>query len=131
VDGSKSGGSDAFVTKLGAEGFILFSTLLGGGDDDTGQGIAASGVYVAGQSWSDDFPRRQALQYNRNRDADSFVTKLSPTGNRLVYSTYLGGKNGESSGPITVDASQSAYVAGFTTSPLPGGSGELRYSGTQ
>ncbi len=119
VDGSKSGDSDAFVTKLGAEGFILFSTFLGGGDDDHGEEIAvdASGVYVAGQSWSDDFPLRQALQYNKNGDADIFVAKLSPTGNRLVYSTYLGGKNGESAGSVTVDASQSAYVAGYTTSP--------------
>jgi hypothetical protein len=119
VDGSKSGDSDAFVTKLGAQGSILFSTFLGGGDDDHGQGITvdASGVYVAGQSWSDDFPRRQAFQYDRHGDADIFVTKLSPTGNRLVYSTYLGGKNGENWGSITEDASQSAYVSGYTTSP--------------
>jgi hypothetical protein len=118
VEGSKSGGSDAFVTKLGAGGFILFSTFLGGADDDSGQGIAvdASGVYVTGQSWSDDFPRRQALQGNRNGDVDIFVTKLSPKGNRLVYSTYLGGSDGENWGSITVDASQSAYVAGYTTS---------------
>jgi hypothetical protein len=119
VDGSKSGDSDAFVTKLTPQGNILFSTFLGGGDNDRGAGVAAdaSGVYVGGQSWSDDFPVRQALQYNIHGDADVFVTKLSPSGNRLVYSTYLGGKNGENGGGIAVDASQSAYVVGFTTSP--------------
>ena len=119
VDGSKSGDSDAFVTKLTPEGNVLFSTFLGGGDNDRGAGVAAdaSGVYVSGQSWSDDFPLRQPLQNSLHGDADVFVAKLSPSGNRLVYSTYLGGKNGENGGGIAVDASQSAYVVGFTTSP--------------
>ena len=118
VDGGKSGNSDAFVTKLGPKGNIVFSTYLGGGDDESGNGIAvdASGVYVGGQTHSDDFPTKQPYQYQKKGDSDVFVTKLSPVGNRLVYSTYLGGGNGENGGAITVDASQSAYVAGFTTS---------------
>jgi len=118
VDGSKSGDSDAFVTKLTPDGSILFSTFLGGGDNEQGAGVAAdaSGVYVVGQSWSDDFPTRQPLQNGKRGNADAFVTKLSPSGNRLVYSTYLGGGNGENVGGIAVDASQSAYVVGFTLS---------------
>jgi len=118
IDGGKSGDSDAFVTKLGSSGFIMFSTFLGGGDNEGGYGIAsdASGVYVVGQTWSDDFPVRNALDYQKDGDADAFVAKLSPLGNRLVYSTYLGGGNGESAGAVAVDATQSAYVAGFTTS---------------
>jgi hypothetical protein len=118
IDGSRSGNSDAFVTKLGPEGNIVFSTYLGGGDDDSGNGIAvdASGVYIGGQTHSDDFPTKQPHQSQKKGDSDVFVTKLSPVGNRLVYSTYLGGSNGENGGSIAVDASQSAYVAGFTTS---------------
>lgn len=118
IQGNRKGNVDAFVTKLGLEGAILFSTYLGGGDNDYGEAIAvdSSGVYVTGQTWSDDFPLRQALQPFKNGDADAFVTKLSLLGNALVYSTYLGGSNGENGGAIAVDASQSAYVAGFTTS---------------
>lgn len=118
VQGNRQGDSDAFVTKLGPSGGILFSTYLGGGDNDSGQGIAvdASGVYVTGQTRSDDFPVRQPLQSSRRGDADVFVTKLSLLGNALVYSTYLGGSNGENAGGIAVDSSQCAYVAGFTTS---------------
>ncbi len=110
--------SDAFVTKLSPSGSILFSTYLGGGDDDTGDGIAVdpSGVYVVGQTHSSDFPLMQAYQPNLRGDADIFVTKLSLLGDALVYSTYLGGSNGEQAGGIAVDASQSAYVAGFTQS---------------
>jgi len=105
------------VTKLGVDGAIQFSTFLGGGDREYGYGIAsdASGVYVVGQTWSNDFPKKQAMQ-GQNGDADAFVTKLSPVGNRLVYSTYLGGENGDAAFAIAVDATQAAYVGGFTTS---------------
>ncbi len=118
IQGSLSGDSDAFVTKLGTGGNIVFSTYLGGGDNDSGNGIAvdASGVYIGGQTRSDDFPVSQAYQYYKKADANIFVTKLSPVGNRLVYSTYLGGSNGENGGEIAIDAAQSAYVAGFTIS---------------
>ena len=118
IQGSKSGDSDAFVTKLGTGGNIVFSTYLGGGDNDSGNGIAvdASGVYVGGQTHSDDFPTAQPLQVEKKGDVTVFVTKLSPSGNRLVYSTYLGGSNGENGGAVAIDAFQSAYVAGYTTS---------------
>ncbi|MBB5329771.1 SBBP repeat-containing protein [Tunturiibacter gelidoferens] len=118
IQSGRSGDSDAFVTKLGTGGNIVFSTYLGGGDNDAGYGIAvdASGVYAAGQTHSDDFPLAQALQAEKRGDGTIFVTKLSPSGNRLVYSTYLGGSNAENGGAIAIDASQSAYVAGFTTS---------------
>ena len=111
-------GDDVFVTKLDSMGNILFSTFLGGGDTDTGQGIAvdATGVYITGYTKSDDFPMRQALQNSRNGDQDAFVAKLSLLGNSLVYSTFLGGSDGEQGIGIAVDASQSAYVSGYTTS---------------
>jgi hypothetical protein len=118
IQGGKSGGSDAFVTKLGTSGYIMFSTFLGGGDDDSGNGITvdATGVYVSGQTHSNDFPVKQPYQSGKKGDADIFVSKLSPLGNHLVYSTYLGGSDGENGGAIAIDGYQSAYVAGFTTS---------------
>ncbi len=52
---------------------------------------------------------------------DAFVTKLSPAGNALVYSTYLGGSNtgagnGTQGQGIAVDGAGSAYVTGNTSS---------------
>jgi hypothetical protein len=44
------------------------------------------------------------------------VTKLSTTGNSLVYSTYLGGSSDECGHSIAVDGAGSAYVAGETKS---------------
>jgi hypothetical protein len=48
--------------------------------------------------------------------AEDFVTKFSPDGQSLVYSTYLGGTGFQSIGGIVVDSAGSAYVAGGTTS---------------
>jgi uncharacterized protein (TIGR03437 family) len=48
--------------------------------------------------------------------ADVFVTKLTPAGNALVYSTYLGGVSFDSGYGIAVDGAGSAYVTGYTYS---------------
>ena len=46
----------------------------------------------------------------------AFVTKLSPDGSRLVYSTHLGSGGIDQGYAIFVDASGNAYVTGLTTS---------------
>src|SRR5262249_56131745 len=47
---------------------------------------------------------------------DAFAAKLSPDGGRLVYSTYLGGNDGDGGSAIAVDAAGNAYVTGVTSS---------------
>jgi hypothetical protein len=44
------------------------------------------------------------------------VTKLNATGTALVYSTYIGGSDGDEGHGIAVDGSGNAYVTGFTDS---------------
>lgn len=123
--------SDAFVTKLNPSGTALvYSTYLGGGSDDAANGIAVDGAgnaYVTGYSQSNHFPTTSgAFQTAPSSGGDAFVTKLNPTGNRLVYSTRLGGQppNSLSLGlptsagvGIAVDPEGSAYIAGYTFSP--------------
>jgi photosystem II stability/assembly factor-like uncharacterized protein len=48
--------------------------------------------------------------------SDAFLTKLSPTGGSIVYSTFLGGRNPDSGFGIAVSAAGSAYVTGETFS---------------
>jgi hypothetical protein len=46
-----------------------------------------------------------------------FVAKVRPSGRAFVYSTYLGGKEPETSGGIAIDRAGNAYVTGSTQSP--------------
>ncbi|MBU8933895.1 MAG: SBBP repeat-containing protein [candidate division Zixibacteria bacterium] len=101
---------------------LSYSTFLGGGpyDEDRGYGIAvdASGcAYVSGWTESSDFPTQNAYQTNQGY-IDVFVTKLSSSGNDLLYSTYLGGSNVDvdKGYGIAVDGSGCAYVTGYTCS---------------
>lgn len=118
---AKNGGTtDAFVAKLSPDGSrLLYSTYLGGSGSDVGYGIAVDAqgnAYVTGDTRSTDFPVVHPLQAKLAGNADVFVTKLSPDGSRLIYSTYVGGNNGQRGQGIGVDAAGNAYVAGYTNS---------------
>jgi uncharacterized protein (TIGR03437 family) len=114
--------SDAFVAKFGPDGKLLWSTFLGGSGDDfaTGVGVDDAGnVVVAGWTRSFDFPVLHAAQTSMNNGVspyrwDAFVTKLDPTGAKLIYSTYLGGPDDDGAYGLALDAAGNAYVAGPT-----------------
>src|SRR5712692_2932561 len=112
---------NAFVTKINAGGTALvYSTYLGGSSSEDGEGIAVDpggNVYVAGGTTSADFPIVNAIQPVLNGFGDAFVTKINPAGSALLYSTYLGGSNGEGARGIASDSAGNAYVTGITESP--------------
>jgi Beta-propeller repeat len=106
---SLSGGSDAFVTKINSTGTaFVYSTYLGGTKDEVGSAIAVNGTsaYVAGQTFSSDFPQARSLQAFAG-GSDAFIAKLSDDGSSLAYSTFLGG----SIGCCHVDTSQTYTAA--------------------
>ena len=126
-------GCTAFVTKLDQTATALvYSTYLGGSGGDSGNAIAvdtAGNAYVAGQTFSTDFPVTPgAIQTTNhaaaNNNSNAFVTKLNPTGSALVYSTYLGGSGlsaqtvpgTDEANAMAVDAAGNAYVTGRTFS---------------
>jgi hypothetical protein len=128
---------------------LTYSTYLGGSDGGLGIAVDQAGnAYVTGSTDATDFPTANAFQNSLGAGGvGAFVTKLSPDGKTLVYSTYLGGSShlGEEGAAIAVDASGNAYVTGFTSStdfptmnalqPMSGGGkdafvAELNASGT-
>jgi hypothetical protein len=110
-----------FLVKLDGTGSIVYATYLSGSGTDTPYGIAVDGlqnVYLTGSTTSNDFPIKNAYQpaiANPN-SADAFITALNPAGTDLVYSTYLGGSDIDTSYAIAVDARRNAYVTGTTSS---------------
>ena len=117
----------AFMTELNPMGTgLVYSTYLGGNNDDQGNGIAVDGsgnAYLTGYTLSTNFPTTSgAYQTAIPGWENAFVTKLYPLASgsaQLVYSTYLGGDGhnaADSGNGITVDGKGDAYVTGSTGS---------------
>ncbi len=114
------GTSDAFVARFTAEGSTLdYSTYLGGTLEDVAYAIAvddSSNAYIAGVTYSTDFPTVNPLQSANAGNGDGFVAKLNNTGGGLTYSTYLGGSALDQINGIALDSSNDAYTVGTTSS---------------
>jgi uncharacterized protein (TIGR03437 family) len=128
---------DAFVAKLNPSGTqLIYSTYLGGPEDDFGTAIAidsAGDAYVAGGTRSANFPTTIGA-YRTNLSGvggqliksccnlplfdpgDAFVTKLDPAGSKLIFSTFVGGELDDVAFAIALDSSNNVYIGGFTLS---------------
>lgn len=142
----RSGATFGFVAKVDlTNNQILYSTYIGGAGQTSGVPEnqcfaiaidAAGNAYVTGETRAADFPTTaNAFQRTLAGGSDSFVAKLNPAGNALVYSTYLGSsKNpvsffsaGDEGHGIAVDVFGNAYVTGLTYgSDFPVTSGALK-----
>jgi hypothetical protein len=124
-NGAFMGAYDVFVSKLNASGTALvYSTYLGGSDEDWGNAIAvdaAGNAYITGYTQSTNFPTtpgayNTAFNSFSNVTSDVFVSKLNPSGTALVYSTFLGGLDNDIGYGIAVDTAGNAYITGMTAS---------------
>lgn len=121
-DTTHGGNYDGFVLKLSEDGSSLaWSTLLGGASSDSllDMALDSSGnIYVTGNTRSTDFPVTTGA-YQTALDSsygDAFVTKLSPGGDSVIWSTFLGGTTGlEERCSIALDGSANVYVTGDTS----------------
>src|SRR5262249_32543497 len=110
----------------------LYSTFIGGNADDFAYAIAVDSdgaAYIGGQTFSSDYPVTSgAFRTTFNNCIDAFVTKLSPDGSRLIYSTYLTGLSRRAARGcfpninnnfvlnLAVDGQGHAYIVGGTGS---------------
>ena len=110
----------AFVAELNTNGSALvYSTYLAGTSNDVARAVAVDGAgntYVAGYTYSVDFPITNAFQSMLAGVDDVFVAKINPGGTRLVYSTFLGGLASDEAAGIAVDANGNAFITGYTLS---------------
>jgi hypothetical protein len=111
---------------------LFYSTYLGGSLTDAATGVAVDAfgdAYITGYTASGGtqaavpFPTTSGAYQTQCNGCTSptgtnnaFITELDPTGSFLVYSTFLGGNNGDSANGIAIDGSGDAYVVGTTFS---------------
>lgn len=140
------GGSESFVTKLNPTGTaLIYSTFLGGSNDDQGFGIAVDPVgnaYISGITSSENFPttsgafQRECKLTDTGICSSAFVTKLNANGSSVLYSTFLGGHakvaGSQGSFGLAVDGTGHAFVTGFTDAsdfPTTAGSAQPVFRG--
>ena len=114
-----SGYTDAFLLKLLPDGnSMAYFTYLGGSLDDFGIAVRvdpSGSATVVGSSGSPDFPTVSAFRPQQVR-GDGFVTKFSPTGDAVIYSSFLGGNGSDDAEAVALDSAGNVYVGGSTTS---------------
>jgi hypothetical protein len=119
-----AGKRDIVVTKVDANcSSVLFSTYLGGSNDDASQGIVLTStgqILLTGSTKSTDFPVTDGVVQDRSKSGptydDVFIAQLDASGDLLRFSTYLGGSSSDIPRDILVDSNDDIYVGGRVTS---------------
>jgi hypothetical protein len=115
---------DVFVVKLNAGGGLVYSTFLGGNDQDEGFDVAVDSTgkaYITGDTESNiAFPSKNKYQgcgfvFPTSLDSiDAFLTVLNSSGSDITYSTCIGGNVTEDKAfSIALDSSNNAYLTGL------------------
>jgi hypothetical protein len=115
---------DVFVAKLNASGGLVYSTFLGGTDQDVGFDVAvdSSGkAYVVGATYSNvAFPQKNRYQGcgfffpTSLNSLDAFLTVVNASGSDITYSTCIGGSvTTDEAFSVALDSSNNAYVTGL------------------
>ncbi|MFN3763810.1 MAG: SBBP repeat-containing protein, partial [Anaerolineae bacterium] len=105
---------NVFVARINADGSLGYLTIFGGISGEEGNAIGVDmfgNAYVAGETFSPNFPTLNAWQPNFAGYEDAYVLKLDPQG-QLVWSTFIGGTGAEEIDDIYVDAAGNVYAAG-------------------
>jgi len=108
---------------------LQYSTYLGGSDMEELRGLAldpSGKLLLTGYTLSTDFPvtdsaYRKSPHLNKDGvfTGDVFVVRFDPSAppsSALMYSTYLGGSDGDLAYGITADANGAAWLTGYTLS---------------
>jgi hypothetical protein len=131
-DTTLDGWTDIYITKFSPDGQLLvFSTYLGGSDNEfiTNMIIDSAGsIILSGWTLSDDFPAENALNETNSGinivytdlgffpEGDGFLSKFSPDGQFLEFSTFLGGSDVDYIAELEIDSSRNLFIAGKTLS---------------
>ncbi len=118
---TKNNNLDMFIVKWNPEGDVIWSTFLGGVDEDVLYNVAIDSnddIIVSGRTESFDvIVSPDAAQYEYQGKSDYYLAKFSKDGN-YIWSTYWGGSGEEFNTHMVLDKDDNIYFAGNTTSQL-------------
>lgn len=112
---------NGFVSKWSPDGKqLLYSTYLGGSYYDVPTAIAvdqSGNAFVAGYTYSLDFPvTANGIQKRHAGEVNGFVIKISADGDKLLYSTFLGGSKTDIVNAIALDGAGAVHLTGYASS---------------
>lgn len=113
-------GRDIVICKYNSDAStMMFATYLGGEGDDMPQGLASSSngsILITGWTRSRQFPTTAGAFRSTIDSANtaSFLTRLSPTGDSLLFSTYVTASYGDFAFSLATDPQGYAYLTGRT-----------------
>ena len=110
---------DIVVSKFSPDGkSVIFSTFIGGNASENVYNVLTDSndnIVIVGWTESHDFPTVNAYNETRsNSFGDIFVTKLSPDGQTILYSTYLGGLSYYYDGDFVLDSMDNIIIGAST-----------------
>jgi hypothetical protein len=122
-DDTLGGTKDAFILKFDPSGQLSYSSYLGGSENEhshpCGLVINENGTaYIAGRTYSSDFPLLNPYDEAYNGAGDVFFTQVNSTGH-LISSSFFGGTNLDSTGGIAIDLYGNIYVSGQGSPDFP------------
>ena len=119
-----NGTSDIFITRFNASGAITWSTLIGGSSYDINIGLAKNSqnhIFLGARIGSTDFPTLDPgggaffQGTTPNTSETPVLVEFSPN-NQLLYSTYIGGSDGDELNGLEIDLQDNIYLGGVTRS---------------
>jgi hypothetical protein len=119
-DSTYNGGdTDCFLSKFDTFGNLVYSTYIGGSSQENARCIAVDNernIYLAGSTYSSDFPTQNPYCDVCGGSRDVFLMKLAADGASLIFSTYIGGADYDRPEEIAIDSTGRSYVCGETRS---------------
>lgn len=120
VQNTHNGGTyDGFLTKLDSDGYMLYSTFIGGSGSDLAMSVkvdSARRAVVTGYTASKNFPVYNPIQSINGGLYDVFVMRYDPEGLPLLFGTYLGGAGNDTALSLAMTADGTIYIVGNTNS---------------
>ncbi|HEX2670980.1 MAG TPA: SBBP repeat-containing protein, partial [Polyangiaceae bacterium] len=117
--------TDAFVTRFDASGTsLIYSTYLGGTGNESATAVASDpfgDAYLVGSTDSSDLPVENPIagQETYRGGVDAFVSAITPTGSRFVYTSYLGGTTEDRAAGVAFNAGTTQIVGNTRSTDFP------------